>query len=167
MKSGLKLENGDEILYVSEDGTDLRIQEPKSYERKWYSHKFKSAGLRYEIGISVTSGQIVWVHGPFPAGEYNDRGIFNLKMLSYLSDNGKVLGDLVYKGSKVVHGMIRNDENNKQARNLRAYDEQVNGKIKSFSSNTQKWRHPLTKHHYCFFAVASIVQITIWTSNIV
>ena len=36
---------------------------------KYYSHKFNQAGLNYELGISIFLNQLVWMNGPFPAGE--------------------------------------------------------------------------------------------------
>jgi hypothetical protein len=37
------------------------------------SHKYagKSA-LRYELGIDILAGNLVWVSGPYPAGKWND-----------------------------------------------------------------------------------------------
>lgn len=51
------------------DGTDFFINEPKAYSRRWYSRKFKKAGLRYEVEVSP-SGQIVSTAGSFEAGIY-------------------------------------------------------------------------------------------------
>jgi hypothetical protein len=31
--------------HVSVDGTDFRIHEPSPFSPRWYSHKFKGAGL--------------------------------------------------------------------------------------------------------------------------
>jgi len=52
--------------FVSVDGTDSRISEPSPFSATWYSHKFHGAGLRYEVGLSISTGQIVWVNGAFP-----------------------------------------------------------------------------------------------------
>lgn len=50
-------------MYVSLDGTDFRIQEPyhpDGIDPSYYSHKFKAAGLRYEVGLNIRTGDIVW-----------------------------------------------------------------------------------------------------------
>ncbi len=49
------------------------------------SHKFagKSA-LRYELGVSILGGDLVWIQSPYPAGEYTDIKIFN-KVLCHFS----------------------------------------------------------------------------------
>ena len=68
------------FVALSVDETDVRTEEPTPFNPKFYSHKFKSAALRYEFGIFVTSGHIVWVHGPYPAGEFSDQSIFNRRL---------------------------------------------------------------------------------------
>ena len=158
---GLQLQDGINKIYASVDGTDFRICEPVPFNPSFWSHKFRSAGLRYEIAISLTQGSIVWIYGPFPAGAHNDQRIFNSKMRQHLLENEKVLGDAGYGGPKIVHGSIDGDTNNKQAASLRAYHETINGRIKSFGCIAQRWRHPIQKHHICLFAVANVVQMAL------
>ena len=54
------------------DGVDFEIQEPfpfkKDYSEKWFSHKFKGPGLRYEILVCIQTGDIVSVSELFPCG---------------------------------------------------------------------------------------------------
>jgi len=59
-------------MFVSIDGTDFRIMEQKEFDRKWYSHKFQGPGLRYEIGLCIRTGFIVWVYGGRPCGQCSD-----------------------------------------------------------------------------------------------
>ena len=54
------------------DGTDFRINNPKRFDKIWYGHKFNHAAVRYEVAVSIQSGDIVWIHGPFPAGGWPD-----------------------------------------------------------------------------------------------
>jgi len=49
-------------------GMDFRISEPKPFNSKWYSHKFKGPGVRYNAGVFIQMGWIVWVNGPFLCG---------------------------------------------------------------------------------------------------
>ena len=48
-----------QVCFISLDGTDFRILEPSPFDPKWYSHKFKGAGVRYEVGICLKTGWIV------------------------------------------------------------------------------------------------------------
>lgn len=57
-------------MHVSIDGTYLRINGPSSFNSKQYSHKFKSAVVRYEIGISIGGADIVWALNGLEAGEW-------------------------------------------------------------------------------------------------
>ncbi len=61
------------------DGTDFRIRQ-KGVAKKGNAfgpHKYagKSA-LRYELGIDILKGNLVWVEGPYPAGTWPDVKIF-------------------------------------------------------------------------------------------
>jgi hypothetical protein len=49
------------------------------------SHKYagKSA-LRYELGISILRGDLVWIQGPYPAGKYSNIIIFNKVLTNFL-----------------------------------------------------------------------------------
>ena len=53
-------------IFISVDDTACRIMEPAPFSPAWFSHKFHGPGLRYEVGISISSGYIVWINGPFP-----------------------------------------------------------------------------------------------------
>ena len=57
---------------ITVDGTDFRIQEPVPFDTGWFSHKFKGPGVRYEVGIAIQTGWIVWVNGPFMCGNWPD-----------------------------------------------------------------------------------------------
>lgn len=76
--------------FTSVDGTDFRIQEPSPFDTKWYSHKFNSSSLRYEIAV-CTGGNIVWCHGPFPAGSRPDDQIFRSKLASHVLDDSPLI----------------------------------------------------------------------------
>ena len=45
---------------LSVDGTDFLAP---NYGKKWYSHKFKHSGLRYEVALSIKTGWICWISG--------------------------------------------------------------------------------------------------------
>ncbi len=148
-------------MRVSVDGTDLLTCESFPFDPKWWSHKLKHSALRYEIGVSLCSGEIVSVYGPFAAGENNDQSIYNTKLVNYVPNGEKVLADRGYGGETIVHGGLLGDRDGSISGKLRAYHETVNGRIKSFLCMQHRWRHSIHKHELCFFAVANIVQIMI------
>jgi hypothetical protein len=63
------------------------------------SHKYagKSA-LRYELGVSILGGDLVWIQGPYPAGKYTDLKIFNKVLHHFLYQGERVEADGGYVG---------------------------------------------------------------------
>jgi hypothetical protein len=82
------------------DGTDCPIVEPSPFDSKWFSHKFRGAGLRYEVGVCIQTGNIVWVNGPFPAGTWSDLKIFKAKLANHLLPGEMVEVDGTYRHPK-------------------------------------------------------------------
>ena len=117
-------------LTVSVDGTDFRIREPRPFCKSWYSHKFKAAGLRYELAISVSTGEIVRECGPFPCGSFPDLKIFRLHLKQLLENCGeKAIADQGYQYPTCVTNS--NDDIHKR---VRARYEGMNGRLKNFLS---------------------------------
>ena len=115
----------------------FRIWEPrKTPSTKWYSQKYKKAGLTYEVAVAVHHNQIVWVNGPFPAGE-NDKKMFNKPggLRSKLKGRQKCIGDQGYKGDpdKIA---TRNSRDKPKVKDLKerakARQETVNQRLKNF-----------------------------------
>jgi hypothetical protein len=82
---------------VSVDGTDFQIIEPSPFDEDNYSYKFNGPGLRYEVGVCILSGEIVWANGPYEPGKWNDLEIFRLHMKHALRPWERVEGDKGYK----------------------------------------------------------------------
>ena len=143
--------------YVSVDGTDFKIQEPTPFSRQWYSHKFKGAGLRYEIAVSFKTCEVVWATGPYPCGSFPDLRIFRLKLKHLLAQNGeKAIADKGYRDPLCVQ-TVRYPSN--LACRVRARHESINGRLKNFFVLSQTFRHPLNKHATCFFAVLNLTHL--------
>jgi hypothetical protein len=73
------------------DGTDFPIREPSPFSSQWFSHKLNGPGLRYEIGVSIQKGWIVWAYGPFPAGSYPDLKIAQSRIVQFLGQRERLL----------------------------------------------------------------------------
>ena len=86
---------------ITIDGTDCPIEEPKPFNKKYFSHKFHGPGLKYEIGVGITTGWICWYNGPFPCGNSNLR-IARVGLVRYLLEGEMILADGGYNdGNKV------------------------------------------------------------------
>ena len=122
---------------ITVDGTDCPINEPQPFSSKWFSHKFKSAGLRYEVGICIKTGSIVWAYGPFPCGSYSDLRIFRRQLKGKLLLAGKMCeADLGYRGEpttiRTPHDYVSRS-NQHAKKKARARHETVNGLLKDWS----------------------------------
>ena len=85
------------------DGADFWIYEPSPYTKEaskdWYSHKYNGPGLRYEIGVSIRGGWIVWINGPFQCGKWMDILIFRKGLQHFLGEYERVEVDSGYAGA--------------------------------------------------------------------
>lgn len=138
---------------VSLDGVDFRIREPIPFNKKWFSHKFKAAGIRYEIGISIETGEIVWASGGLPCGEWPDLKIARQLYVHY-AKNELTLADKGYRGS-----VYFKQPTNIIEKRILARHETLNGRLKNFLILSSKYRHPLKKHPRVFHAIVNIVQV--------
>ena len=148
---------------ASVDGTDFEIEEPYPFNRKWMSHKFKSAALKYEVAVSIYSGDIVWIYGPH-RGAKHDLTIFRSKLKQMLGPLEMVEADNGYRG-EAEFIRIRDDSLSKKESIekdiVRARHETVNGRFKAFGILKQAHRHSRQKHELVFRSVATIVQLEI------
>lgn len=151
---------GNEAL-VSINGTDLPVQ--YCFNRRFFSHKFRSNGLRYELGVCLRTGDIVWINGPFRAGQ-SDINIARQAVTSALEDGEKVEADGGYDGEK-LHIKIPTDamdaEEHRMKTIARSRHETANKRMKIYQILTKPFRHDLSKNSSAFRAVAVITQLNI------
>jgi hypothetical protein len=86
----------DETIFIfTVDGIHCNIEEPTlgdfEKNKKFYSHKFHSAALDYEVGISIFEQKCVWVNGPYGAGK-NDVSVFCHKLKPQLEQAREASG---------------------------------------------------------------------------
>lgn len=151
------------------DGTDFAINEPSPFSPGWYSHKFKGAGVRYEVALSINGGDIVHVSGPFPCGHNPDITIFRRGLIYKLEDGEMVEADRGYRGeptkARIPVDFMNAEQRNQKCR-ARARQETVNARFKQFGALSNKFRHHITmenmtKHKLVFYAIAVITQLGI------
>jgi hypothetical protein len=152
------------IFLLSIDGVHCRCFEPQnsdwSKNPKYYSHKFKQAGLAYEVAISVFHNQVVSLNGPFPAS-VNDTTIFNGGIRHKIPKGKKAIVDNGYKGKNPQFSKP-NPLDSKPLRNfkgrVRSRQECFNARLKTFKCLEHDFRHGEAKHKKCFEAVAVVCQ---------
>ena len=140
------------VCKISVDGTDFRIYEPTPFDPMWFSHKFKGPGVRYEIGLNIQTGDLVWAHGPFPCGRFPDRKIAKEEGLKDCLDDGEMyVADGGYRGgihSETPNGLNNLDQRMKQV--VRARHETINRRFKQFNILAKVFRHTTKKTPHCF-----------------
>ena len=153
---------------MSIDGTDFRVQQKGVHEKgnAWGSHKYagKSA-VRYELGIDILKGNLVWVEGPYPAGAWPDIKIFLNCLVGHLLPGERVEADNGYVGhpDKI---MCPNNPGNPK-RNLgmqsaaRSRHETFNGRLKNWGILERTYRHDVKLHGIVFTACAVITQLCV------
>lgn len=114
--------------FVSLDGVDFPINEPTPFSSKWFSHKFKATGLRYEVGVCIHTGKIVWAYGGFPCGDWPDLRLARHCLVTFLEGGEKVLADKGYNDrtffilpnekNKIQHKLIMSRPSIKESVNL-------------------------------------------------
>jgi hypothetical protein len=149
--------------FVTVDGTDCRIQEPTPFDKKWYSHKFKGPGVRYEVAVCIQTGWIVWVNGPYMCGRYPDLKIARDRLHYYLLEGEMYIADGGYRDGREFANTPTglNNPEERYKRVARARHETVNSRLKQFMALSGTFRNDLTKHHTCFMAIANCTQIDI------
>ena len=145
------------------DGTHCRINEPRTQPSAgWYSKKYNKAGLSYELGIAIRSNKLVWINGPFPAGQ-NDLAIYRKPngLKTKIPPGKLVVGDEGYMGED-EQVSTRNPFDSPELRNFKrrakARHETFNGRIKNFKILDERFRHGVAKHQAVFEAVCVLVQ---------
>ena len=132
----------------------------------WFSHKFKGPGLRYEVALSIRTGLIVWLNGPFPCGSFPDIKIFKNGLQGMLGQFERVEADAGYVGCDPLYAKtpksIFGREDRKELQNrVRARQETVNKRFKQFGILNQRFRHDLTLHEIVFHSIAVLTQLSL------
>lgn len=150
---------------VTVDGTHFLIckkylKNSKRHNKKWYSHKFNSAGVTYEMAVCIKTGDIVWIHGPFVASTH-DITMFRFRLKGMLAAGEKAMGDRGYAGDlKTITPNDATSCHHKRSMSaLRGRHETVNRRFKTFGALQQRFRHDVNKHHLFFRAAAVLIQL--------
>jgi hypothetical protein len=143
---------------MSVDGMDFRIPQ-KGIAKKgnaFGSHKYagKSA-LRYELGMDILAGKLVWIQGPYPAGKWPDIKILNAVLSHFLEPGEQVEADDGYRGHadkvKCPQNAANPVANLAMQGRVRARHEMLNGRLKNWGILSQVFfRHDIRRHGEVF-----------------
>eukprot|EP00474_Spongospora_subterranea_P003546 CRZ04004.1 hypothetical protein [Spongospora subterranea] len=148
------------------DGTDLWVFEQSFFDKNDMSHKFKHAGLRYEIGLAIGVSKIVHVAGGVPCGSWPDIRLARHCVVPKLIKGEKPSADKGYRDGRkhfftpIEHpSSEKNHLLNRQLKLLQARHEMVNKRFKDFRCLKEQFRHSRKQHQVVFAACANLVQL--------
>ena len=139
----------------------------KEYAKKWTSHKYNGPGVRYEVGLGILSGDIVWVNGPFPCGIWPDLKIMKEGgILELLEENERIETDDGYRGLDpefcLTKSGLRHPSSDPGMRaRVRARQETVNKRFRQFAAASNVYRHDVLNHSKVFYSIVVLTQLAI------
>eukprot|EP00536_Pseudo-nitzschia_multiseries_P003093 jgi/Psemu1/6939/gm1.6939_g len=109
-----------------------------------HSHKFNGPAVKYEVGVCLKTGWIVWINEPF-AGSKNDGTILKEELSNLLHDDEAVEVDRGYRGDA----------------KMKLPDMGFTWIERKMKSNAQAQHETgmMQEHKICFEAVAVITQL--------
>jgi hypothetical protein len=157
---------GDDLWVLTVDGTHCDTNEPVhaiwSQDKKMFSHKSGQAGWNYELGIALFVSKLIWMRGPFKAGE-SDNQTFQIRGLKEKLETVKKRG--IADGGYPGHPKLLSTPNNHDSKPVKLFKsralkrhETFNGMTKRFECLRNRFRHDKAKFAQCFEAVCVICQ---------
>ena len=138
----------------------------KRVNKKWYSHKYKGPGVRYEVALVIKTGLIAWVNGPFPCGAFSDLKIFKLGLMLELGENERVEAgggfkalDPTYCKNPCRYTSLVEKERQELANRVRARQETVNRRYKKWNILHLIYKHDVAQHMIVFHAISVVTQL--------
>lgn len=135
------------MAFCSIDGADFKIGEPTPFSPKWFSHKFKGPGLRYEVGLCIRTGHMVWINGEYPCGEYTDLKLAREAYVLFVDHGEKTLADKGYRDQNFF--ILPNLRNKTAHGRIMARHETVNRRMKRFQLSNRYFATTLINTRWC------------------
>jgi hypothetical protein len=161
-----------EKFIITVDGTDCAIWEPKHdklpKDKRFFSKKKNHAAVKYLVALAIFSPHVVFIDGPFPAGEWNDIAAFRHHLKDKIQNGKKVIVDGGFPPNAKSdteldmlvlprQGYSSKDFAKFKAR-ARARQEQFNSRLKFYDCLGGLFRHGVAKHKAAFEAVCVTLQ---------
>lgn len=151
---------GDSRSLVTIDDTDMPAE--IGFNKEFFGVKFNHSGLKYEVGVCIATGYIVWINGPFRCGQ-NDVNITRTALLGALDYGESAVADSGYVGEPhhIRTPQVGTEDEQAMQDKARARHETVNKRLKDFKVlGPNRFRHDPIFHSSCFRAVAVITQLS-------
>lgn len=123
------------------------LQEPSPFSPKYYSHKIKASALRYEIGLGITTGHIVWAFSGYVAGDYPDLKLARELYIHQVMPQELTLADKGYQDRNYF--VTPNRTNPAGHKYIMSRHESVNKRLRQFRILYKTFLHGTEKNKKC------------------
>lgn len=113
------------------------------------------------MGCCIQTGEIAWLNGPYPCGEWSDLRIARDSLIYELEEDEKALADGGYNDNGIFFETptgLNNFDQRMKAK-ARARHECVNRRFKQWGTLQQRFRSDPHLHGIAFRAVANVVHM--------
>ena len=116
--------------------------------------------------LGILTGDIVWINGPFPCGQWPDISIFRSSLLSHLEEGERVEADDGCTGEhpqciKCPKGFTNPESTLFMQQRVRNRQETVNNRFKNWGILRQRHRHDVRNHGDAARSVITLTQLSI------
>src|SRR5687768_2113448 len=86
------------------DCTDCKVERPssKDVQKAFYSGKKKTHTIKYEVGVSLRTGELKWIFGGMPGSVHDIKVLRKSKLTEKLLAHELIVGDSAYQGERKV-----------------------------------------------------------------
>ena len=123
--------------------------------------------MRYEIGLCIKTGYVVWAYGGLPCGECNDLQLAQMEFVNQLEIGEQAVADSIYRdwryfvNAPSFANYERHNYNHYVLKRIMTCHENVNARLKSYSVMSDVFRRPIREHCKLFKACLNLVQVGI------
>jgi hypothetical protein len=124
--------------------------------------------LRYELGVCIPTGHIVWRNGPYPWGAFPDIKIVREKIVHLLLPGERYVADRGYgDGGRYAYTPTGFNTPGERMRSLvQAQHEGNNGCPKKFKILSTRKQNKIESHYKVFYSLCNAIQLYIEDGNI-
>lgn len=164
-----RFQNGVNMVNMVLDATECPIEKPIDWttQNRYYSGKKKKHTIKYEVGVQINTGKIVWVAGGLPGSIHDLTMAKSCRIIGTLLPGERILADKGYTGDDhfLVPFKSPGSESermwNKGINETRVIVENTYNRIKVFNCLKSTWRNDIDLHIFAFSVSCEIVNIEV------
>ncbi|KAM9985981.1 hypothetical protein ACTFIZ_004231 [Dictyostelium cf. discoideum] len=182
VRIGDKNKKGNEVLdLVHGDGSIITMAIDTMFcpislkNNDTFNKKYNSKGVKYQFGVGLKDGKILYASGPFNA-RISDINIYRQDLINRpRKDNERYVADKAYVGepsllvakkkNQGVDDPLKRRIENSFIKTNRIIVENTNSHIRQFKFNSQKWKSSILNHQLAMKFIIFLYNISVDISN--